>query len=200
MPPPSARRRHMLPRILAARIRNPHTRRAYPRAADEFPAWCASVRVPSRGAVRPMHVPRWGGPSQQRRRFGRSLPTTDRDRLWSASSRAIRGRWLPLGHHSFLVRISPPARAYVGVGYDHDPTSRNLVQSLFPEIRFVFGQFTQRAFGQSYFVVRHRMFIRFRSPFHDRSPRARCCSSETAGAIILLGENVFGLSSWGIAR
>jgi hypothetical protein len=30
--------------FFAANIRNPHTRRAYARAADEFLAWCASVR------------------------------------------------------------------------------------------------------------------------------------------------------------
>ena len=28
--------------FFAANIRNPHTRRAYARAADEFLAWCAS--------------------------------------------------------------------------------------------------------------------------------------------------------------
>jgi len=48
---PYARRRRRrarldpLPRILAANIRNPHTRRAYARAADEFLAWCASAGV-----------------------------------------------------------------------------------------------------------------------------------------------------------
>jgi formate-dependent phosphoribosylglycinamide formyltransferase (GAR transformylase) len=35
--------------IFAANIRNPHTRRAYARAADEFLAWCASAGVPSIG-------------------------------------------------------------------------------------------------------------------------------------------------------
>jgi len=33
--------------FFAANIRNPHTRRAYARAADEFLTWCASVGVPS---------------------------------------------------------------------------------------------------------------------------------------------------------
>jgi site-specific recombinase XerC len=42
--------------FFAANIRNPHTRRAYARAADEFLAWCASVGVPSIGAVQPVHV------------------------------------------------------------------------------------------------------------------------------------------------
>ena len=45
--------------FFAANIRNPHTRRAYARAADEFLAWCANVGVPSIGAVRPMHVATW---------------------------------------------------------------------------------------------------------------------------------------------
>ena len=35
--------------FFAANIRNPHTRRAYARAADEFLAWCASAGVPSIG-------------------------------------------------------------------------------------------------------------------------------------------------------
>jgi hypothetical protein len=42
-----------------ANIRNPHTRRAYARAADEFLAWCASAGVPSIGAVQPVHVATW---------------------------------------------------------------------------------------------------------------------------------------------
>jgi integrase len=45
--------------FFAANIRNPHTRRAYARAADEFLAWCASVGVPSIGAVQPVHVATW---------------------------------------------------------------------------------------------------------------------------------------------
>ena len=39
--------------FFAANIRNPHTRRAYARAADEFLAWCASAGVPSIGAAVP---------------------------------------------------------------------------------------------------------------------------------------------------
>jgi len=45
--------------FFAANIRNPHTRRACARAADEFLAWCASVGVPSIGAVQPVHVASW---------------------------------------------------------------------------------------------------------------------------------------------
>jgi hypothetical protein len=33
--------------FFAANIRNPHTRRAYARAAEEFLAWCADAGVPS---------------------------------------------------------------------------------------------------------------------------------------------------------
>src|SRR5271170_363427 len=45
--------------FFAANIRNPHTRRAYARAADEFLGWCASVGVPSIAAVQPVHVAAW---------------------------------------------------------------------------------------------------------------------------------------------
>jgi site-specific recombinase XerC len=45
--------------FFAANIRNPHTRRAYYRAAEEFLAWCASVGVSSIAAVQPVHVATW---------------------------------------------------------------------------------------------------------------------------------------------
>src|ERR1700737_1952782 len=45
--------------FFAANIRNPHTRRAYARAADEFLAWCATAGVPSIDAVQPVHVATW---------------------------------------------------------------------------------------------------------------------------------------------
>ena len=45
--------------FFAASIRNPHTRRAYGRAAEEFLAWCASAGVPSIAAVQPVHVATW---------------------------------------------------------------------------------------------------------------------------------------------
>jgi site-specific recombinase XerC len=45
--------------FFAANIRNPHTRRAYYRAADEFLAWCAAAGVPSIAAVQPVHVAAW---------------------------------------------------------------------------------------------------------------------------------------------
>ncbi len=37
--------------FFAANTRNPHTRRAYARAADEFLAWCATAGVASIDAV-----------------------------------------------------------------------------------------------------------------------------------------------------
>ena len=45
--------------FFAVNIRNPHTRRAYYRAAEEFLAWCASIGVPSIAAVQPVHVATW---------------------------------------------------------------------------------------------------------------------------------------------
>src|SRR5271154_3245143 len=45
--------------LFAANIRNPHTRRAEARAAEEFLAWCASMGVPSIAAVQPVHVATW---------------------------------------------------------------------------------------------------------------------------------------------
>ncbi|WP_395459877.1 tyrosine-type recombinase/integrase (plasmid) [Azospirillum melinis] len=45
--------------FFAAEIRNPHTRRAYVRAAGEFLAWCEAAGVPSLTAVQPLHVATW---------------------------------------------------------------------------------------------------------------------------------------------
>ena len=45
--------------FFAANIRNPHTRRAHARAADEFLAWCAAAAVPLIAAVQPVHVATW---------------------------------------------------------------------------------------------------------------------------------------------
>ena len=42
--------------FFAANIRNPHTRRVYARAAEDFLGWCADAGVPSITAVRPVHV------------------------------------------------------------------------------------------------------------------------------------------------
>lgn len=40
-------------------IRNPHTRRAYARAAGEFLDWCAGAGVTSITAVQPLHIATW---------------------------------------------------------------------------------------------------------------------------------------------
>ena len=45
--------------FFAANIRNPHTRRAYYRAATEFLAWCADAGVRSITGVQPIHVAAW---------------------------------------------------------------------------------------------------------------------------------------------
>jgi hypothetical protein len=54
--------------FFAANIRNPHTRRAYARAAEEFLAWCAGAGVPSIDAVQPVHVATWTARASSRRR------------------------------------------------------------------------------------------------------------------------------------
>ena len=45
--------------FFAANIRNPHTRRAYARAAEEFLGWCVSVGVRSIADVQSVHVATW---------------------------------------------------------------------------------------------------------------------------------------------
>ena len=45
--------------FFAVNIRNPHTRRAYGRAASEFLGWCAGRGVTSLTAVQPLHVAGW---------------------------------------------------------------------------------------------------------------------------------------------
>jgi site-specific recombinase XerC len=45
--------------FFASAIRNPHTRRAYARAAGEFLDWCAGAGVTSITAVQPLHVASW---------------------------------------------------------------------------------------------------------------------------------------------
>uniref|UniRef100_UPI0038BD3DEF tyrosine-type recombinase/integrase n=1 Tax=Paraburkholderia sp. RL17-383-BIF-A TaxID=3031631 RepID=UPI0038BD3DEF len=45
--------------FFASAIRNPHTRRAYARAAGDFLAWSAGVGVTSITAVQPLHVAAW---------------------------------------------------------------------------------------------------------------------------------------------
>ncbi|WP_296649877.1 tyrosine-type recombinase/integrase [Paraburkholderia sp.] len=45
--------------FFASAIRNPHTRRAYARAAGDFLAWCEGAGVTSITAVQPLHVAAW---------------------------------------------------------------------------------------------------------------------------------------------
>lgn len=45
--------------FFAAAIRNPHTRRAYSKAAADFLAWCENAGVSSLTAVHPLHVATW---------------------------------------------------------------------------------------------------------------------------------------------
>jgi site-specific recombinase XerD len=45
--------------FFASAIRNPHTRRAYARAAADFLAWCAGAGVTSITDVQPLHVAAW---------------------------------------------------------------------------------------------------------------------------------------------
>ncbi|NIE82527.1 tyrosine-type recombinase/integrase [Burkholderia sp. Cy-647] len=40
-------------------IRNPHTRRAYARAAGDFLSWCEGIGVPSIATLQPLHVATW---------------------------------------------------------------------------------------------------------------------------------------------
>jgi site-specific recombinase XerC len=45
--------------FFASTIRNPHTRRAYARAAEDFLSWCAGAGVTAITAVQPLHVAAW---------------------------------------------------------------------------------------------------------------------------------------------
>src|SRR3546814_17658595 len=45
--------------FFAATIRNPHTRRAYARAAGEFLAWVAARAITSLPGLQPLHVAAW---------------------------------------------------------------------------------------------------------------------------------------------
>ena len=45
--------------FFAANIPNPHTRRAYARAAEDFLGWCADAGVPSITAMQPVHLATW---------------------------------------------------------------------------------------------------------------------------------------------
>jgi integrase/recombinase XerC len=82
--------------FFALQIRNPHTRRAYARAAGEFLAWCEARGVASIAAVKPMHV---GGYVEELTR-ARSAPTA---KLRLAAIRNLFD-WLVMGH---VVEANP---------------------------------------------------------------------------------------------
>jgi hypothetical protein len=65
--------------FFAANIRNPHTRRAYARAADDFLAWCADAGVLSIAAVQPVHVATWIEAGDTRARRAERQATACRD-------------------------------------------------------------------------------------------------------------------------
>ncbi|MEK2600041.1 hypothetical protein WN989_00030 [Burkholderia arboris] len=54
--------------FFASAIRNPHTRRAYARAAVDFLAWCGGAGAPSIAAVQPLHVAAWSSGRRPRTR------------------------------------------------------------------------------------------------------------------------------------
>jgi hypothetical protein len=79
--------------FFAANIRNPHTRPAYARAADEFLAWCSSAGVPATGP--PKGLGRDDGP-----RYGFSTPH-------------LGPTAIPSGVHALRCRCVCPQQAFV---------------------------------------------------------------------------------------
>jgi len=90
--------------FFAAAIRNPHTRRAYARAASDFLAWAAERGVSSLAAIAPMHVAAWV------EELGRTLsPPTVKQRL--AAVRHLFD-WLVVGQvvpHNPAASVRGPA-------------------------------------------------------------------------------------------
>ena len=84
--------------FFTAQIRNPHTRRAYARAAAEFLAWCESKGVASLPQVQTLHVATWIEIQAKKR----SAPTV-KQRL--AAVRRLFD-WLVTGH---IVQVNPAA-------------------------------------------------------------------------------------------
>lgn len=84
--------------FFTAQIRNPHTRRAYARAAAEFFAWLESVGVSSLPQVQPIHVAAW----IELQAKENSAPTV-KQRL--AAIRHLFD-WLVIGH---IVDVNPAA-------------------------------------------------------------------------------------------
>ena len=76
--------------FFAANIRNPHTRRAYARAADEFLAWCAAAGVPSIAVVQPVHSPLGSRPQRASLRHRASSNGSPRSVICSTGSSPVR--------------------------------------------------------------------------------------------------------------
>ena len=90
--------------FFAAHIRNPHTRRAYARAAGDFLAWCETRGVSTLAAIAPLHVAGWI------EELGRELsPPTAKQRL--AAIRHLFD-WLVVGQiitHNPAASVRGPA-------------------------------------------------------------------------------------------
>ncbi len=90
--------------FFTANIRNPHTRRAYARAAEEFLTSSASAGLPSIAAVQPVHVATWieagtrelAAPSVKQR-----LAAIRHLFDWLVAGQAGAGIATKLGNHSF---------------------------------------------------------------------------------------------------
>ena len=63
-PSPAAARRTV--EFFTAHLRNPHTRKAYARAAAEFADWCAGQGITALQQVQPVHVAAWVETLQRR--------------------------------------------------------------------------------------------------------------------------------------
>jgi site-specific recombinase XerD len=84
--------------FFTAQIRNPHTRRAYARAAAEFLAWCQGAGVTSLSQVQPLHVAAW---TEMK---GREVSTPSVKQRLAAIRHLF--DWLVTGH---IVQVNPAA-------------------------------------------------------------------------------------------
>ena len=88
--------------FFTARIRNPHTRRAYARAVGEFLAWCEAAGVSSIAAVQPLHVATFIEGLGRRELDPLSAPTI---KQWLSAIRHL-SDWLVVGQ---VVPVNPAA-------------------------------------------------------------------------------------------
>ena len=136
--------------FFAANIRNPHTRRAYARAAGEFLAWCAAAGVPSVTAVRPVHVATWieastrelAAPSVKRRLAARN-GGTDLKHVRAQHQAAPGIKVIGVILHKRGAALEP------GGHYLHGPDQRTRLPVTFsPETKAVGHQTLRRNAGQ----------------------------------------------------